>query len=154
MTERTARFGLPLLLAGQGQKDVTHNEALLVVDALLCPVVEHVGLATPPADPVVGQCWLIPADATDLWASRGGQLAAWTEGGWRYLELPVGVSLFDRHSERMIRRSDSGWTIDRWRGAVAPAISTPTGGLVADTEARAAIDGLITSLVDIGLIST
>jgi hypothetical protein len=153
MTERTARYGMPLLLAGQGQKDVTHNEALLVVDALLCPVVEHAELATPPVDPVAGQCWLIPAVATDAWESRRGQLAAWTAGGWRFLELPSGASLFDRHSGRTIRRTDTGWMIDRWRGEAAPAIATPSGGPVIDTEARAAIEGLITRLVGIGLIS-
>ena len=41
----TDRFALPLLAAAQAQKEVTHNEALARVDALLHAVVVAVGLA-------------------------------------------------------------------------------------------------------------
>ena len=36
MTDTTPRSGLPLLAAAQAQKHVTHNEALLQLDALSC----------------------------------------------------------------------------------------------------------------------
>lgn len=36
----TSRWQLPLLAVGQTQKEVTHNEALARVDALLVPAAE------------------------------------------------------------------------------------------------------------------
>lgn len=38
--DQTARFALPMLVAGQSQKEWFHNEALLRADALLCATVE------------------------------------------------------------------------------------------------------------------
>ena len=35
MTDTTPRSGMPLLAAAQAQKHVTHNEALLELDALI-----------------------------------------------------------------------------------------------------------------------
>ena len=42
MSEMTDRLLLPLLATAQAQKEVTHNEALTLVDLLLAPVVEAV----------------------------------------------------------------------------------------------------------------
>ncbi len=35
MNERTSRLSLPLLHASQAQKEMTHNEALTLIDLLL-----------------------------------------------------------------------------------------------------------------------
>ena len=61
MADVTARFALPVLKAGQAQKEVTHNEALARVDALLHPVVESMALAVPPPAPEPGRGWLVAA---------------------------------------------------------------------------------------------
>ena len=47
-TITTSRFALPLLAAGQADKELTHNEALACLDILLQPVVQAVGLTVPP----------------------------------------------------------------------------------------------------------
>ena len=74
MAEATTRHGLPLLQAGQAQKEVTHNEALVLLDLLAHPAVEGV-LATPPAAPTPGQGWIIGAGATGAWSGQDGALA-------------------------------------------------------------------------------
>jgi hypothetical protein len=49
----------PLLQAGQAQKELTHNEALALIDMLLHAQVESMTVATPPGGAVVGQCWVV-----------------------------------------------------------------------------------------------
>ncbi|WP_312846581.1 hypothetical protein [Sphingopyxis sp. PET50] len=46
----TARLALPLLAMAQAQKEVTHNEALTLLDLLVQPVVEAGPQATPCGD--------------------------------------------------------------------------------------------------------
>ena len=45
------RHQLPYLMVAQAQKEITHNEALARIDALLHPVVTD-RLATPPSPPL------------------------------------------------------------------------------------------------------
>ncbi|MFX4817188.1 DUF2793 domain-containing protein, partial [Acinetobacter baumannii] len=59
MAETTSRLALPLLAAGQAQKEMFHNEALALIDLALAAAVESVGLNTPPATPEDGQCWIV-----------------------------------------------------------------------------------------------
>src|SRR3546814_15984185 len=67
----TPRFALPLLAVAQAQKEVTHNEALTLLDALVHAAIEAGPLATPPASPAVGPCWIVDADATGAWTGEG-----------------------------------------------------------------------------------
>ncbi len=92
MSDATARFALPFIAAGQAQKEVFHNEALTRVDVLLQPVVEAVGLDAPPASPATGQCWVVGAAPTGAWAGQAQSIAAWTEGGWRFVAPLVATS--------------------------------------------------------------
>jgi hypothetical protein len=43
--DQSPRFALPFLVPGQAQKELLHNEALQLVEMLLCPVVKSTGSA-------------------------------------------------------------------------------------------------------------
>ncbi|ODU69352.1 MAG: hypothetical protein ABT11_12695 [Novosphingobium sp. SCN 66-18] len=139
----TARFNLPLLHAGQAQKEVTVNESLLLLDALAHTAVEG-ETATPPETPENGQVWLVATDATDAFSGHDRSLAIWSEGGWRFLPPREGMRVFDRE-QRCFRLF-----ADIWSGFEAPAL--PTGGSTIDVEARAFIADLVQSLRDCGLL--
>ena len=151
MTETTPRFALPLLVAGQGQKDITHNEALIGLDALLYPVVEAMGDTSPPVAPEPGQSWVVAVGAIGAWLGRDGTLATWSVGGWRHHLLVDGM---------MVRLRSSGQLHRFWAGSFVPelplaagaaTIPPPTGGPVVDAEARAAIAAIVGRLVALGL---
>ena len=55
----TPRMALPLIEAAQAQKHVTHNEALVVLDALAHLFLLDRDLADPPASPAEGDAWLV-----------------------------------------------------------------------------------------------
>jgi Protein of unknown function (DUF2793) len=140
----TSRHLLPFLAVAQAQKEITHNEALIRIDALLHPVVED-EIATPPvllaAD--AGKCWLIAEPATGIWQGKAGQIACWTGGSWRY--VPPVQSMTVRNTASS---TDVVWVNGQW--IPAPTIADPQSGAVIDTEARAAIIALLSHFRMIG----
>ena len=92
MTE-TTRLGLPLMDAAQAQKHVTHNEALVRLDALT-----HLSVITrasaPVASAVEGARYLVAKVPTGLFAGRADQIAVLQDGGWMFLAPKTGWRLF------------------------------------------------------------
>ena len=141
----TPRFALPLLAVSQAQKEVTHNEALTLLDALIHATVEAGPLAEPPIDPAEGQCWIVGAAATGAWAERAPSIALWTAGGWRFALPRKGVQVTRLDDGARLRFDGGAW--------LEPAtIGPPSGGATIDSEARAAIAALILYLEAQGLM--
>jgi hypothetical protein len=138
----TPRYALPLLFAGQSQKEFYVNEAHALTDALLHAACEG-ELADPPATPTEGEAWLVATGATGEWAGQDGRLASFQAGNWLFAAPNEGMRLFDR-STGQILLYHGGWQRP-------PAPVAPTGGTVIDTEARTAIADLVAALVDAGI---
>ncbi len=164
MSELTDRYGLPLLQVAQAQKEVTHNEAIAGIDALLHLAVETSTLAAPPAAPVAGQAWIVAAAPSGIWTGRAGQVASFGSGGWRYTVAREGCVAWLRDVQRFAVRTAVGWTDDGWPVAgvrigtrlalsgAAPVVTPPAGGATIDTEARAAIAALAAALQAQGVL--
>jgi len=117
MADTTIRHGLPLLQAGQAQKEVTHNEALALLDLLAHPAVETHTLATPPAAPQPGQMWIVGTAATEAWAGQDGALALWTGGGWRFAPAREGMLAWVKAAQTFAWRDGTQWRTDGWPAA-------------------------------------
>ncbi len=142
----SARLGLPLLAAGQAQKEVTHNEALTLIDAAIAPVVVAVGTVAVPAMAGAGDCWIVGAGAGGAWTGQAGALAVQTGGGWRFVDLPQGAMVTEQSSGARWLRTVTGWQ--------APAaIAAPIGGAVVDGQVRAALTALLNALSVRGIIA-
>lgn len=138
----TPRFGLPLLFAGQAQKEMSVNTAHSLADCLLHPTVEGEAIAAP-ATPAEGECWLVASGAEGLFAGREGQLASFQSGTWLFASGQDGMRIFDRATSQFLIR-DGVWK--------RPAAPSPTsGGSTIDVEARDKIDALIASLRESGI---
>jgi hypothetical protein len=165
MSELTDRYSLPLLQVGQAQKEVTHNEAVAGIDALLHLAVETATVATVPATPGIGQAWIVPAAATDDWAGRGGQIASYGSGGWRYFVPREGCVAWLKDVQRFGVFTASGWTSDGWPAAglrigtrlalsgSAPAVAPASGGTTVDAEARAVLAAMLAALRGQGVLA-
>jgi hypothetical protein len=145
MSEVTPRLGLPLLAAGQAQKEIAHNEALVLIDQLAQPAAEGVS-ETPPAVPLPGQSWIGGASPVGAWSGHAGALACWTDGGWRFVAPRSGMAVWIGPDGLLARYRDGAWRT----GAASPAVS---GGSVIDAQARAAIGALQVVLRRHGLIA-
>jgi hypothetical protein len=139
----TPRFGIPLLFAGQAQKEAYVNEAHALTDALLHCVIEGQS-SSPPMSPVDGQAWLVGPSASGEWAGREGELACRQSGNWLFATPGTGMRVFDR-SVGQDRRF-----VDDWIASVAPV--EPSGGTTVDAEARAAIHEIVEALRTAGII--
>lgn len=162
----TARWALPLLFAGQPQKEITHNEALVLIDALLHGQVESADLSSPPTGAAVGQCWIVADGATGEWAGTSGAIALWTQGGWRFVPPRAGLCVAVADRDHRLCHDGTEWRAgairqdgvylneDKVVGVQMAAIAGPTGGGVIDAEARSTVADILAALRGHGLIAT
>jgi len=104
----TSRMGLPLLAAAQAQKHVTHNEALLRIDALMHLTFASRTLTAPP-QAQDGQAYLVPPGATGDWSGKDGQIALWLSGGWTFLAPAEGMTAFVAPEEIFLTYTGGQW---------------------------------------------
>ena len=159
------RFALPFLQVAQAQKEVTHNEALALVDMLLHARAESAALSSPPAELVAGQCWIVSAGGAGDWSGRDGMLACFLSGGWRFVAPRAGMRVSVADTGETLVHDGTGWAgtplrpdgvyLDGLRiiGERQAAVADPVGGPVVDSEARAAVAGLLFALRQHGLIA-
>ncbi len=140
----TPRFALPLLFAGQSQKEFYVNEAHALTDTLLHAACEGES-GSPPVAPGEGEAWIVAAGATGEWAAQDGKLAARQSGNWLFAAPSNGMRVFDRSSGQMLLYRDG------WQRPTAPA--APSTGSVVDSEARAALADLLAALAQAGIFA-
>ena len=141
---QTPRHELPLLVAGQVQKEFFVNEALSRIDMLLAPTIET-ALTSPPPAPLPGECFLVAAPAAGDWIGQEDKLASLDGTQWTYVAPRQGTAVFDISSGQMQYFRNS------WQ--LAPQPAAPSGGTVVDTEARAAIEQVIEVMRAAGMIA-
>ena len=162
---QTDRLGLPLLAAGQAQKEVTHNEALTMLDIAIAMTVERDDLAAPPISAALGQCWIVAAGGSGDWLDRDGQIAGWTQAGWRFVAPRDGMRAWHEVHGHMVRFDGENWVSESARadgyyvedqrviGVRAGAIPDVSGGSVQDAEARSSLNLVLAALRSHGLIN-
>lgn len=166
MSETSPRLALPLLQTAQAQKEITHNEAITALDALVQAVVEDVPLTVPPANPIDGSVYIVAASASGDWSGQDGSLAMRINGGWQYLAPFDGLTVWLKFFGKTINYSSGAWRIGEVNGSVfkidglqvvsgqQAAIADVSGGSVIDVEARTTLNLLLSSLRAHGLIAT
>lgn len=80
----TPYLGLPLVVSGQSQPEVTHNEAIFLIQAFMNGVKE-VGRNTPPASPAAGDSYIVGESPTGDWVNRENTIAIWFETYWLFM---------------------------------------------------------------------
>lgn len=165
MDDVSARLALPLLQPGQAEKEITHNEALALLDLAVQPSVMAVGVDTPPVAPAPGQCWIVGASPAGAWAERAGMLAGWTGGGWRFAAPFEGFTAWSVADRAMATYATGAWRVGllagnrleidgvKVAGAQGAAVPNAIGGSTVDAQARATLAALLDRLRDHGLIA-
>lgn len=88
----TPRLNLPLLYSGQSMKEITHNEALLILDALVDPLVQAIGVNNPEdikEEIQEGGLYIIGKKPEKEFADHPNEIAqkiSKSLNGWRFLK--------------------------------------------------------------------
>ncbi|MFN3576067.1 MAG: DUF2793 domain-containing protein [Tabrizicola sp.] len=152
---------MPLIAAQQNQPEVTHNEALLLMQGVWGGVV-GAGANTPPGSPADGDAHIVGPAPTGAWAGRANTIAVRIGGAWRFLPgnnaagTPIaigarhaGLTVFDRSSG--LFRS---WTGSSWQVLLARPVSQRAEAGTAYTLADADLIGGITIRMTAGAANT
>lgn len=105
----TPRSALPLLAAAQAQKHVTHNEALLQLDALSCARLLDRDLSAPPGSPADGDTYLVKAAGSGDWIGQDGRIAFAVDGAWRFYAPYTGLIAYVVDEGVLLVYNGSAW---------------------------------------------
>lgn len=122
----TPNLVLPLLAAAQAQKHVTHNEALMQLDALVHLAVLSRSLSSPPGSVGEGARYLVPSSASGAFAGKTGQIGWYDDGVWRFLAPKAGWIAYIAAENLLLGYDGSGWLpLQQLTGASALATINP-----------------------------
>jgi len=85
----TPDLGIPYIAASQAQPEITHNEAISLLQALSNGVISR-GLnappvTSPPTSPAEGDAYIVGTSPTDDWAGRANCIAVYFGTAWLFL---------------------------------------------------------------------
>ena len=109
MSDTSPKLSLPFISPSQAMKHVTHNEALLRLDAITQLSVEALGATTPPAAPQDGVCYGLGVAAQDAWLGHDGEIALFSNGGGQFLTPQPGWRAWNQQTNQLMVYSASQW---------------------------------------------
>lgn len=90
----SANLGFPHVTTGQAGGEVTHNDALNMIDGLTHASVQGFDINAPPGSPANGQVWKIGAAPTGAWAGHADEIALYYTG-WIFVAAKLGMIIFN-----------------------------------------------------------
>ena len=105
----TSHLGLTLVEQSQAQKEVTVNQALTRIDAVLNTGAISRTINTPPGSPSSGDLYIIGASPTGDWAGHAGELAYYDQI-WRFITQGEGMTLWVNDEDAIYSYDGSAWT--------------------------------------------
>lgn len=118
----TPKLALPELSTSQAGKELTHNQALAILDQLAQARVTDKDLAAPPGSPANGAAYIVAASATGAWAGKAGQIAFWltSVGAWTFIVPAAGWTVWV--TDEAVRYQYNG---SAWSTATAGSVTVP-----------------------------
>lgn len=107
----TTNLGITLVEQSQAQKEVTINQALTCLDAMVGGAVADKDLATPPANPTPGVVYIVAASPTAEWSGKATALAYFDQV-WRFITAVNGLRVFVQDESRYYQFNGTAWVGD------------------------------------------
>jgi hypothetical protein len=81
----THKLKLPFMHSSQAQKEITHNEALNLLDVLVQTVVQNIEQNEPPKAAELGELYIIGSTPKGEFSGHEHEIAQKQEQGWRFI---------------------------------------------------------------------
>lgn len=129
---------LPLLAAAQAQKHVTHNDALLRLDAIVQLGIKDRHLTSPPGSPSNGDRYIPASGATGAWEDWDLNIAWYVDGVWTKLVPRGGWIVYVEDEGLILIHDGSNWVklpaaAETWQVLAASAMAVSLTGSTAKT---------------------
>lgn len=105
----TANLILPYIAQGQAQKEVTHNDALNILDAVVQLSVKSRTVTAPPGSPAQGDRYIVPAGASGAWSGQTGKIAAYRDTAWAFFTPKSGWRALVEAEGRTLVYLNTAW---------------------------------------------
>jgi hypothetical protein len=115
----TPYLGIPLISSQQLQPEVTHNTAIMIMQALSLGAIAKQN--APPGAPADGDCYIIGSAGSGAWAGKSNKIAIYY-GGWIFcpgvdsegVNLPMGanqrgLTIFLRSADGLVTWDGAHW---------------------------------------------
>lgn len=134
----TPKLGMPELSVGQAGKEITHNEALSIMDQLAQPMVVDKDLATPPGSPSNGAAYIVASSPTGAWVGHATHIAYWLSavGVWQFFVPTAGweVRVLDEldavNVPKLYSFTGSAWVIPDTAAGAVTSVNGDTGVVI------------------------
>ena len=107
----TPRLGLTEIAVGQAAKEIAHNEALRVIDALMSGKAITLTTTTPPGTPTEGDVHIVAASSTGAWSGQDEKIAHFYANAWYFYTAKTGMTLWCDEVGDWIVFNGSAWVI-------------------------------------------
>jgi hypothetical protein len=138
----TPNFEIPLLFAGQAQREFTINQAFSIIDSGMRRIVSD-SATSPPADAEEGAGFRVASPASGDWVNHEDHIAIRIGGAWHFIAPFKGMVIFDQKAAVNLHYDQA------WQQAPEPA--SAEGGSTVDIEARQMLLELIGALRIVGI---
>jgi len=124
----TPRLDFPYIAQSQAQKEVTHNEALDRLDALVQTTAIDRDLNAPPGSPVEGDVYIVGTAPTGAWAGRAKDITEYIGATWKFYDPDEGWISYLKDENMLVVYDGANWvTVGSMSGTTFLALTdTPS----------------------------
>ena len=120
----SARANLPLLIPNQRSKELTHNEALTMLEGITVGAVSAMNVPTPPGSPAEGLTVVVGANPTNVFVGHTNAIAHFYNNSWKFYSPQRGWYV------RSIQNNYIAYVFDGTNWIIAPG-GSGSGGTIA-----------------------
>ncbi len=107
---QTNNLKITLLEQSQAQKEITINEGVSIIDAILNRGVIDKDLSTPPGSPSSGDLYIVGSSPTGSWAGQAKKIA-WFNQVWNFISPNEGMHIWVNDENKIYVYDSSNWVI-------------------------------------------
>ncbi|MEZ5691471.1 MAG: DUF2793 domain-containing protein [Rickettsiales bacterium] len=106
----TSHLGITFVEQAQAQKEITVNQAITRIDAVLNSGAKSRVIATPPVSPAAGDVYIVAASATGDWLGQDSNIT-YFDDIWRFITPLEGMTLWVSDEDLLYSYDGGNWVI-------------------------------------------